>query len=204
MTTNSFFTATGFRQYMMALPRPIQFFISLALVCLLVKGIRSGVGGDSSADRVAKAIGQGIQSVFVEDKGSRSMSLFSTTDMANADKSVEIREFGVGLLGTVLSGRAQRAGGSLYFNQYSDGALRINGGPIDLQIPNGKTTVRGIQKDKLFVDGYIRIEGQEAPIRVQLIYWYTKEEVGLITGAVTINGHEHELKSDDYKLFYPR
>lgn len=183
------------RQFWYNLPRSVHYFVGLALVCLLIQTIRPAIGNHLSAQPIADAVGEGLQTVLHENKSKDGLP-FSNT-LFNDDKTVEIRDFAMSMFGG-------KSGGNVYFHGYKSNGVTLVGGPLDMVIPDEKTNVRGEQRGHLVVRGTLGVAGWNDPEAVPVIlsYWITDTAIGFLGGVVTLQGTNKSLQTDDYTLFY--
>ncbi|QJW91264.1 hypothetical protein HNV11_18725 [Spirosoma taeanense] len=172
-------------------PRPVLFFATLILLLAILQALIGGL--TSRPDKVALAIGDGLMSVFHDDKSLKNMVLIFTKNGKNNDGTAELRDFGAGL-GGLFTGQ-MRAGGELYFHNYRHrSGVVLNGGPLDVELSN---TDDGQQKaGRLRIQGQVAVTGSDQPVYVQLDFISPKEtyEVQQLSGTITLNGAQTTLK----------
>ncbi|MBO0949625.1 hypothetical protein [Fibrella forsythiae] len=168
-------------------PRPVFIFACLILLMAGIKAITGGWVANQPAS-IATAIGDGLMSVFHDDKGLKNMTLIFTKDGRNNEGSVELRDVGAGL-GALIFGGTPRVGGKLYFQNYqhSSGVI-LNGGPLDIELSNATTETQKAGRYK--VQGSVSASGSNQPVYVQLDFISPAETYGVeqLSGNVTING----------------
>lgn len=170
------------------IPRPVLIFAGLILLLAGIKAVTGGLGASRPAN-VALAVGDGLMSVFHDDKSLENMILIFTKDGKNNDGTVELRDFGAGLGRLLFGGGVARAGGNLYFRNYRHrSGVVLNGGPLAIELSNADSN--GEKAGRFRVQGSVAVSGSDQPVVVQLDFISPKEtyDVRQLTGSVILNG----------------
>lgn len=169
-------------------PRPVLVFVGLILLLAVIKAVTGGLGANRPAN-IALAVGDGLMSVFHDDKSLENMILIFTKDGKNNDGTVELRDFGAGLGRLLFGGGVARAGGNLYFRNYRHrSGVVLNGGPLSIELSNADSN--GEKAGRFRVQGSLTASGSDQPAYVQLDFVSPREtyEVSQLTGSVKLNG----------------